>query len=340
MKIAILHGPRDLKIEDRPLDTGNLGPRQIWTRTRISALKIGTDRGNFEGAEQVPGAPDFPRWVGDSNLGIVAGVGSEVTEFAVGDRVVANLPHQSDLVIDADGPVVKVPEGIADEDAVYAWLSALSALCYRKAAFQPGENVAVVGLGVLGLGAVALGPLFGARTVAIGNSPVRLDMAATVGAHAGLLYNDPNLDSQLEEFTRGAGVDLVILTANPWPAHRTALEIVRPGGRVAIVALSGRGEPPLDFNPLSMELFYNKGISLVAVSHAAGNMYPAGNRDRFDRKSAVAYVLDLMADGTLKPGQLVTHRMPYTEMATAYEMIDRREKSMLGVIFEWNLEDA
>ena len=340
MKIAILHGPRDLKIEDRPLDTGNLGPRQIWTRTRISALKIGTDRGNFEGAEQVPGAPDFPRWVGDSNLGIVAGVGSEVTEFAVGDRVVANLPHQSDLVIDADGPVVKVPEGIADEDAVYAWLSALSALCYRKAAFQPGENVAVVGLGVLGLGAVALGPLFGARTVAIGNSPVRLDMAATVGAHAGLLYNDPNLDSQLEEFTRGAGVDLVILTANPWPAHRTALEIVRPGGRVAIVALSGRGEPPLDFNPLSMELFYNKGISLVAVSHAAGNMYPTGNRDRFDRKSAVAYVLDLMADGTLKPGDLVTHRMPYTEMATAYEMIDRREKSMLGVIFEWDAGEA
>ena len=87
MQIAILHGPRDLRIEDHPLETQNLGPRQIWTQTRISALKIGTDRGNFEGAEQVPGAPDFPRWVGDSNLGIVRGVGSEVTEFAVGDRV-------------------------------------------------------------------------------------------------------------------------------------------------------------------------------------------------------------------------------------------------------------
>ena len=340
MQIAILHGPRDLKIEDHPLDTENLGPRQIWTQTRISALKIGTDRGNFEGAEQVPGAPDFPRWVGDSNLGIVRGVGSEVTEFAVGDRVVLNLPHQSDLVIDADGPVVKVPDGVADEDAVYAWLSALSALCYRKAGFQPGENVAVVGLGVLGLGAVALGPLFGARTIGIGNSPVRLEMAESVGAHAGFLYNDPDLANRLDEFTRGEGIDLVILTANPWPAHRTALEIVRPGGRVSIVALSGRGEPPLDFNPLSMELFYNKGISLVAVSHRAGDSFPADDRDRFGRKTAVTYVLDLMADGTLKPGQLVTHRMPYTEMATAYEMIDRREKSMLGVIFEWNLEDA
>ena len=60
-------------------------------------------------------------------------------------------------------------------------------------------RVAVVGLGVLGLGAVALGPLFGARTVSIGNSPVRLEMAASVGAHAGFLYNDLDLVNRLEE---------------------------------------------------------------------------------------------------------------------------------------------
>ena len=84
-----------------------------------------------------------------------------------------------------------------------------------------------------------------------------------------------------------------------------------------------------------MDLFYNKGISLVAVSGRAGQMYPAPDRDRFDRKAATRYVLDLMADGTLKPGRLITHRMPYTRMADAYEMIDRREKSMLGVIFQW-----
>ena len=60
MKIAILHGPRNLRIEEHPLDTENLAPDQIWVETEITALKIGTDRGNYEGAEQVPGAPDFP----------------------------------------------------------------------------------------------------------------------------------------------------------------------------------------------------------------------------------------------------------------------------------------
>ena len=98
MKIAMLYGPRDLRIEDRPLDTDSLGPHDLWVETVISALKIGTDRGNYEGAEQVPGAPDFPRWVGDSNLGVVRGVGDAVTDFAVGDRVISRYPHQSEFI--------------------------------------------------------------------------------------------------------------------------------------------------------------------------------------------------------------------------------------------------
>ena len=57
MKIAVLHGPRDLRIEDLHLDTDKLKPRDIWVETEIAGFKIGTDRGNCEGAEQVPDAP-------------------------------------------------------------------------------------------------------------------------------------------------------------------------------------------------------------------------------------------------------------------------------------------
>ncbi|MCZ6675744.1 MAG: zinc-binding dehydrogenase, partial [Candidatus Poribacteria bacterium] len=245
MKIAILHGPRDLRIEEQPLDTDNLKSDEIWIETEISALKIGTDRGNYEGAERVPGAPDYPRWVGDSNLGVVRGVGSAVTQVQVGARVVTRQPHQSEYITDESASIIKVPEGVHPEDAVYTHLYALSSHCYRKAHFQPGENVAVVGLGVLGLGAVALGPLFGARVVGIGNSPIRLEMAERMGAHAAYMSDDPDLEAKLDAVTNGTGIDLVILTANPWPAYRTSLQIVRPNGRVSIVSLPGRGEPPL-----------------------------------------------------------------------------------------------
>jgi polar amino acid transport system substrate-binding protein len=346
MKIAILHGPRDLRIEDQPLATGNLGPHEIWVETRISALKIGTDRGNYEGAERVPGAPDYPRWVGDSNLGIVRGVGSAVTRVRVGDRIITRQPHQSEYITTDDASMVKAPPTVADEDAVYAHLYALSAHCYHKAHFKPGENVAVVGLGTLGLGAAAVGPLFGGRVVAIGNDEHRLDLARRMGVHDALLYNDPALQRKLDEFTAGAGIDLVVLTANPWPAYRTAVEIVRPNGRVSIVSLLGRGEAALDFNPLAMQYFYSKGISLIAVSGPAGYLYPngAGNplctEDRYAADREAEHVLSLMADGRLEPKRLITHRFHYGEMARAYEMAYHREKSMLGVIFTWQDHDA
>lgn len=345
MKIAILHGPRDLRIEEQPLDTNNLQPNEIWVETLISALKIGTDRGNYEGAERVPGAPDYPRWVGDSNLGIVRGVGSAVTRVQVGDRIVTRQPHQSEYITQESVSMVKVPPGVADEDAVYAHLYALSAHCYHKAHFKPGETVAVVGLGTLGLGAVAVGPLFGARVVAIGNDAFRLDLARRMGAHATLLYNDPDLQGKLDAFSEGAGIDLVILTANPWPAYRTAVEIVRPNGRVSIVSLLGRGEAALDFNPLSMQYFYIKGISLIAVSGPAGYLYPNDSRDpqlmvdHYHADRTAAHMLSLMAapDGQpkLEPKRLITHRFDYRDMAQAYEMAYAREKSMLGVIFTW-----
>ena len=75
----------------------------------------------------------------------------------------------------------------------------------------------------------------------LGNSPIRLKIAERMGAHAVFMSDDPDLEAKLNAFTNGVGIDLVILTANPWPAYRTAVQIVRPNGRVAIVSLPGRG---------------------------------------------------------------------------------------------------
>lgn len=336
MKIAMLYGPQDLRIEEHELNTHNLSPTEIHVRTEISALKIGTDRGNYEGAEKVPGAPDYPRQVGDSNLGVVEAVGSEVSRFQVGDRVVSRVWHQSEYVADENSKwqIVKVPDTVDSEDAVWSQLYTLSAHCYRKAWFTPGETVAVIGLGILGMGAVALGPCFGARVIGLGNSPIRMDMARKMGAHVCFPSDDSALADKISEFTNGIGVDLVILTANPWPAVRTSMEVVRTNGRVAIVSLPGRGEPPLDHNPLDMERFYFKGISLIAVSEQTGYLFPTRD-DRFNWLTACTHTLSLMEDGRLTPQDTITHRLTYDEMNAAYEKIFTRDKDMLGVIFDW-----
>ena len=336
-KQAVLRGPQDLHIEDRDLDTDNLGSHELWIDTEISALKIGTDRGNYEGAAYGLNEAAYPRFVGDSTVGIVRGVGSEVSRFEVGDRVAYRSGHGSGHIYDERRHIAKVPDEVEPEDAVWAHLYTLSGLCYRKANFAPGENVAVVGLGVLGLGAVALGPLFGGRVVGLANSPIRMEMAMKMGAHAAYLSDDPDLQAKLDEFTSGVGIDLVILTANPWPAYRTSVQIVRNGGRVSIVSLLGRGEPELDFNPLVLDWFYDKGISLIAVNGTAGYMFPGDPHEpeRFSWNNSCAHILSLIADGKLEPKKLVTHRLHYSEIKKAYDMAYDRQKTMLGVIFDW-----
>src|SRR5512141_3224845 len=117
IKAAVLHGPRDLRIETQAIETGALQPDELWVQTEVSALSTGTDRGNYEGAQRVPGAPNYPRWVGYSNVGIVRGVGSAGTHFRVGGRVFALKPHQSAYVARESELIVHVPPSVAPEDA-------------------------------------------------------------------------------------------------------------------------------------------------------------------------------------------------------------------------------
>jgi threonine dehydrogenase-like Zn-dependent dehydrogenase len=111
---------------------------------------------------------------------------------------------------------------------------------------------------------------------------------------------------------------------------------VRDNGRVSIVSLLGRGEEPADFNPLAMKYFYHKSVSLIAVNGSAPYLYPVTGADRMSWNKQCEYVLQLMADGSLKPSQIVTHRLHYSRMKEAYEMAYHREKTMLGVIFQWD----
>ncbi len=335
MKRAVLYGPRDLRLEEFSLETDQLGPNDVWVETQITALKIGTDRGNYEGAEQVPGAPDFPRWVGDSSLGVVRAVGREVARFSPGDRVFARKSHQSDYIATESEAIVKIPEDVASEDAVYLGLYHVSALSYWRAHYQAGENVAVIGVGLLGLADVALGRAFGARVIAVGNSRLRLEMAEKMGADLTVMSDDPNLSDRISEFTGKEGVDLVILTANPWPAYRVAMDVVRFNGRVAILGLPGRGESSLDFNPLDMEWFYAKSLTLIAASMPVTSFYPVDG-DRFDLVRSAPTLLKLMAQGVVEPKRLITDRLACERIQEAYEMAYRREKSMMGVLFKWH----
>src|SRR5207247_1023653 len=169
--------------------------------------------------------------------GRVRAVGEALTRFRPVDRVFATTPHTSDYLGRESDMIVSVPEAVPSEEAAFTYLYHLGFHSLRRGHFEPGENVAVIGLGILGLAAVELTRALGGRVVALGNDESRLARARDLGAHRALRSDTPDLNAQIEELTAGIGIDLVILAANPWPAYQAAMEVVRRNGRVAVLSL-------------------------------------------------------------------------------------------------------
>src|SRR6478609_1410830 len=149
MRRAILYGAGDLRFQDSPLDIDHLEADQVYVETEVTALSTGTDLGNYLGnSTDIPGAPDYPRAVGYSNVGIVRGVGSDVADLRIGQRVFSMKPHQSAFLARTSELMVPVPDGVSPEQASLAYLAQLGMAAMRQARYESGESVAVVGLGV------------------------------------------------------------------------------------------------------------------------------------------------------------------------------------------------
>jgi threonine dehydrogenase-like Zn-dependent dehydrogenase len=335
LRQAILYGAGDLRLEERPLDIDSLAPDQVYVETEVTALSTGTDLGNYLGdSTYVPGAPDYPRAVGYSNVGRVVRTGAAVGGILAGDRIFSMRPHQSAFLARESELLIRVPEAVSSEEASLAYLTHLGLAALRQANYLAGENVAVVGLGVIGLCTVGLARSMGAKVAAIANSGLRAEAALRVGAGAALVADDPQLESKLAALFGDAGADIVVLTANPWAAYRLAVRIARYGGRVSILGFPGRGEGAPEFNPLEPGWFYKHQLTLIGAGYAPRVECPPGDL-RFNTRRNLEYILDLMARRQLQVEGLVTHRLPAARMREAYELAREHSKRLVAAVFDW-----
>ncbi|MEN6605098.1 MAG: zinc-binding alcohol dehydrogenase, partial [Bryobacteraceae bacterium] len=269
-----------------------------------------------------------------SNVGIVMRAGSDVRAPAAGARVFSMKPHMSAYIARANEVLVPIPEGVPADQASLAYLTQLGLAGMRQARYEAGENVMVVGLGVIGLSTVGLARAMGARVVAIGNSHVRCDVALKVGAHAAAMAKDPDAPELLKREFGVNGADLVVLTANPWDAYRFSVENVRPSGRISILGFPGRGQAAPDFNPLDPRWIYAKQLTLLGSGGSPRVECDPGDL-RFNLRRNLEYILDLMARGELSLADVISHRLPARRMREAYEMAKEHSKTLVAAVFEW-----
>ncbi|HWA96596.1 MAG TPA: zinc-binding alcohol dehydrogenase [Terracidiphilus sp.] len=329
---AMLYGAGDLRIEEELFDPSVLKPGDALVRTVVSGFSTGTDLGNYEGrSTEVPGAPDYPRGVGYSNVGVVELVNGGEGRLRPGDHVFSMRSHCSFYTASQSDLLVSIPAGVDLEQASLAYLTHLGVAGMRRVHYETGEDVAVVGLGVIGLCTLAIARAMGARVAAIANDERRAELARQLGAH------EVHLSGKFDpaRVFDGRGADVVVLTANPWQAYRDSVEMARMGGRIAVLGFPGRAQEAVPFNPLDMQWLYGKQLTIAGAGYLPFTDCPP-SEIRFNVRRDLEFVLNCLASGTMNLAPIISHRFPFQRMREAYELAKAHSKQLSAAVFLWN----
>jgi len=275
--------------------------------------------------------------LGYCNVGQVREVGAGVDGFHAGDRVLSNGPH-ADVVRVAKNLCARIPDNVSDEEASFAVAASIGLQGIRLMQPTLGEAIVVTGVGLIGLLTVQLLLAQGCRVLAIDFDADKLELARKFGAETCNPGAGEDPVSAGMAFSRGAGVDGVIITASTKSSDPVtqAAKMSRQRGRIILVGVVG-----LELNRAD---FYEKELTFqVSCSYGPGRYdksyeddgqdYPIGFVRWTEQRNFEA-VLDMMAAGKLDVASLITHRYAFEKAPDAYELLTS-DKTALGILLEY-----
>jgi alcohol dehydrogenase len=338
VKALVYHGPGQKAWEEVP-DATLRRPTDVVVRVDTTTI-CGTDLHILKG--DVPTvAPG--RILGHEAVGTITEVGDAVTTLAVGDRVIVScikscgkcsfckrgiyahclgdegasgigwvFGHLIDgtqaeyvRVPYAENSVYRLPEGVTDEQGVMLSdiLPTGFEIGVQYGGVKPGDVVAIVGAGPVGLAATMTAGLYGpSRVIALDVDANRLEKAKAFGATDAISSGDADWKEQVLALTDGMGVDVAIEAVGVPATFEMCTQLVRPGGRVANIGVHGK--------PVELQI-QNLWIHNVNISMGLVNT------------NTTELLLKLVAQGKLPAQQFATHRFTFDEVLDAYDVFGR-----------------
>jgi predicted dehydrogenase/threonine dehydrogenase-like Zn-dependent dehydrogenase len=277
---------------------------------------------------------DQPLPLGYCNVGVVVEVGPGVTTCKPGDRVASNGPH-ADVVKVPQNLCAVIPDAVDDDDAAFTVAASIGLQGIRLAQATLGEAFAVIGAGFIGLLTLQLLRAHGCRVLAIDFDDEKLALAASFGAETCNPAKGEDPVSAGMVFSRGKGVDGVIVTATSKSSDPVtqAARMSRKRGRIIMVGITGLDLNRADF--YEKELHFQVSCSYGPGRHDPeyedkGHDYPIGFVRWTEQRNFEA-VLDMLADGRLNVKPLLTHRFDFEKAPDAYDALTG-DKSALGIL--------
>lgn len=311
--------PEQLVVEEVPDPVP--GPGQLLIEVKAAAVTF-PDTLMLEDKYQFKtGLPYVP---GSEGAGVVVGVGEGATGWSVGDRVVGGLGTTGAFAERMVIPALsarRLPDGVSFEAVTglnYAYGTTLYGLQYR-AGLRAGETLLVTGAGgAVGLSAVEIGKLLGARVIAAASTEDKLDLCRARGADETINYSNENLKDRAKELTGGAGID-VVYDCVGGPLAEQALRAIAWEGRFLVIGFTA-GIPSI---PLNLTLL--KGCQIIGVFYGAMTV-----REPATSAAISNQLIDWVANGDLQPH--VSGRYPLDRAGEALRaLIDRRAAGKLVV---------
>jgi threonine dehydrogenase-like Zn-dependent dehydrogenase len=314
MRAAAIIAPGRVELAD--LQLPQPGSREV--RVRLEGCGVcASNLPLWEGREwftypHPPGAPGHEGW------GSIDAIGSEVEDFKPGDRV-ALLSYRAYAEYDtavADA-VVRLPESLNGQPFPGEALGCAFNV-FRRCNIEPGQTVAVVGIGFLGALLVRLASNAGARVIAISRRRFALDLATRFGADDVVPMDDHwRIIERVKMMTGGHGCECVIeVTGHQWPLDLAA-ELTRERGRLVIAGYHQDGS-----RQVNMQLWNWRGLDVTNAHERDPQVYLAGIRA----------AVEAVASATLDPSSLYTHRFRLDQLGEALETMRRRPDGFLKAV--------
>ena len=311
--------------------------RQQPEKVKMVLEKVQTD-GLLTTYDAVKSKLAQPLPLGYCNVGRVHEIGACVEGFKVGDRVVSNGPH-ADIVKVPKNLCALIPENVSDEAASFTVVASIGLQGIRLAKPTIGESFVVTGAGLIGLLTIQMLRANGCRVLAIDFDQSKLDLAKQFGAE---ICNPGKGEDPVAvglAFSRGVGVDGVIITASTKVSDPViqAARMSRKRGRIILVGVTGLELNRADFyeKELSFQVSCSYGPGRYdAAYEEKGQDYPLGFVRWTEQRNFIA-VLDMMSAGTINVEPLITHRFKFEDAPSAYDVLTQ-DKSGLGILLEYN----
>jgi alcohol dehydrogenase len=345
MKALVYHGPGK-RGWDTVADPTIIDPTDIVVRIDTSTI-CGSDLHILKGdvPETTPGTV-----LGHEAVGTVQEIGAGVSTVVAGDRVLMScisscgrcryckearygqclggggwifghlingLQAEYARVPFADNSVFKVPEQLTDEQVLF--LADILPTAYEVGVLNgkvsPGDVVAIVGAGPIGLAAILTARLYTpGRIVAIDLADSRLQSAVRFGADTAINNGHEDALAQIMELTDGLGVDVALEAVGVPDTFELACQLIRPGGRVANIGVHGHPAT------LHLEKLWTRDVTITT--------------GLVDTRT-IPQLMRLVADGRLDPTVFATHRFALEDTMSAYDTFaDAANTAALKVVLD------